>query len=107
MYSEKIIPPTAPAVPPMPITEPTALRGNMSDGSVYRFADQAWCAAVARLMIATASHRLSTYCAKKIGVTATALISMVVLRAALIVQPRSIRREDSQPPRIEPRSDTT
>src|SRR3954468_22166284 len=105
MYSEKIIPPTAPAVPPMPITEPTALRGKTSEGRVYRLADQAWWAAAARPMMNTADQRPSTYWAKKIGVTASAQISIVVLRARLIVQPRWIKAEDSQPPAIEPTSE--
>ena len=43
------IPPTAPAKPPRPTTEPTAWRGNMSDVSVKRFADQPWWAEAARL----------------------------------------------------------
>jgi aryl-alcohol dehydrogenase-like predicted oxidoreductase len=47
------IPPMAPAIPPMPTTEPTANRGNMSLASVKMFADQAWCAAQAMAMAAT------------------------------------------------------
>ncbi len=34
------MPPTAPAKPPIPTTVATAWRGNMSEGSVNRFADQ-------------------------------------------------------------------
>ena len=41
------MPPTAPAMPPKPTTEPTARRGNMSDENVKMFADQPWCAAAA------------------------------------------------------------
>ena len=44
------IPPMAPAMPPRPTTEPTTFFGNMSEASVKMLADQAWCAAVARLM---------------------------------------------------------
>ena len=33
-------------MPPKPTTEPTARRGNMSDTSVNRLHDHAWCAAV-------------------------------------------------------------
>jgi len=41
LYFDMSMPPTAPAVPPMPTTEPTAARGNMSEGSVIRLADHA------------------------------------------------------------------
>ncbi len=51
-----ITPPAAPAMPPMPMTEPTALRGNISDDVVKRLADQPWCAAVARLSRPMATH---------------------------------------------------
>ena len=37
----------------MPTTLPTATRGNMSDVVVNRLADQPWCAAIARLRMAT------------------------------------------------------
>jgi len=42
--------------------------------------------------------------AKTIGVTAIAQISIVTLRAALIVQPRFRKNEDSQPPPMLPMS---
>jgi hypothetical protein len=50
------MPPTAPAKPPSPTTEPTAWRGNVSDASVKRFADHPWCAAAAMLTNATEPH---------------------------------------------------
>ena len=50
------MPPAAPAMPPMPVTEPTALRGNISEAVVKRLADQPWCAAAARLSSAMATH---------------------------------------------------
>ena len=54
----KIIPPIEPAMPPMPTTELTAAFGNISDVVVKIFALQAWCAAAARLIKATACHIL-------------------------------------------------
>ena len=48
------MPPTAPAIPPKPTTDPTARRGNMSEVSVKRLADQPWCAAAA---METSAHR--------------------------------------------------
>ena len=38
------MPPTAPAMPPMPTTDATARFGNMSDENVKILADHAWCA---------------------------------------------------------------
>src|SRR5216117_2528369 len=92
------MPPTAPAMPPRPTTDPTACRGNMSDDSVNRFADQPWCAAVARLISATADHIPCARAAKTIGTTASAQPSIAVLRDALTLQPRRISVDDSQPP---------
>src|SRR6267378_2895679 len=44
--------PTDPAIPPIPTTAPTALRGNISDDVVNRLADHPWCAPAARLISA-------------------------------------------------------
>ena len=77
------MPPTAPAIPPMPTTEPTAYRGNMSEAMVKMFADQPWCAAAARVTKATASHIEVAREAKTMGTTQSAQINMAVLRAAL------------------------
>src|SRR5262245_60819996 len=92
------IPPTAPAIPPKPTTDPTACLGNMSDASVNAFADQPWCAAVARLMIATAPQTPWTCVVKTIGTTPIAQTSIAVLRAALTVHPRLMSVDDSHPP---------
>src|SRR5262249_37795751 len=97
-------PPTAPAIPPNPTTDPTAPAGNMSETSVNILADQPWCAAAASPMSKTATHRLVTFDAATIGTTSTAQISIAVFRARLIVQPRRIREEDSQPPPTLPTS---
>ena len=85
------IPPTAPPKPPIPTTEPTARRGNMSDARVKMLADQPWWAAAARPMSPTAAHSEVTWVANTIGITHRAQTSMVVLRAALIDQPHLIR----------------
>src|SRR3954463_6171777 len=92
----------APAVPPIPTTLPTAARGNISDAVVNRFADQPWCAAVARLTNPTTTHMLVMEGARTTGTTARAHTSMAVLRAALMVQPRSISVDESHPPPMLP-----
>ena len=38
----------APAVPPIPTSEPTARRGKTSEGSVNRLQENPWCAAVGK-----------------------------------------------------------
>src|SRR2546421_10661719 len=96
------MPPRAPAMPPMPTTELTALRGTVSEASVNRLAEKPWCAAAARPINRTADHRLVTLEAKMIGTTATAHINIAVLRPALTVQPCRINREETQPPPILP-----
>ena len=60
------MPPIAPAIPPRPTTEPTACRGNVSETSVNRFADQPWCAAAAMLIMPTAGYVASNF--SKFGV---------------------------------------
>src|SRR3546814_9569277 len=100
------MPPTAPTVPPMPTTVPTAPRGKMSDGNVLRLAENAWCAAVASPITSTAIQTLSIDCAKKIGSTQNAQTSIVSLRAALALQPAFISRDDDQPPATLPTSDS-
>src|SRR6266446_9833106 len=95
-------PVNAPAIPPIPTTEPTARRGNMSEASVKIFADHPWCAAAASPTSPTATHRLLTPETKTIGVTSRAQINIAVLRARLIVHPRLIRLEESQPPPMLP-----
>ncbi|MNG41933.1 hypothetical protein D3C84_1314640 [compost metagenome] len=59
MINGKIMPPTEPAVLPMPMTEATWERGKLSATVVKMFADQPWWAAAARLSSATMVHRLS------------------------------------------------
>src|SRR3954469_13109682 len=101
------MPPIAPAIPPRPTTDPTACRGNMSDASVKQFADHPWCAAVARLISATADHMLCTRAAATIGTTASAQVNIAVLRDALTLHPRLINVDDSQPPPTLPTSAMT
>src|SRR5678815_4248123 len=101
---EMNMPPTAPAIPPNPVTEPTAVRGNMSPTSVNRLADQPWCAEAASETRSTDVHRLDDFDAKMIGTTAAAQRNIVVLRAALMLQPPLMRAEESQPPPMLPMS---
>src|SRR5262249_55987927 len=96
--------PTAPAVPPMPTTDPTARRGNMSDVSVNRLAEKPWCAAAARPIRPTATHMSDTTGANDTGTTHTAQTSRAVLRAALADQPRFSSHDENQPPATEPTS---
>src|SRR6266545_6280958 len=97
------IPPIAPPSPPKPTTEPIAPRGNISDASVNRFADQPWCAAAARLTRATAAQRFPPeYITSITGVTAAAQISMEVFRARFKRQPRFRNTDEIQPPPIDP-----
>src|SRR5215213_6585199 len=98
------MPPTAPAVPPKPTTEPIACFGNMSDTSVYTFADHPWCAAAASPIKPTATHRCVVPAAKTMGVTASAHTSIAVLRAAFTVHPRLMSVDDNHPPPTLPTS---
>ena len=100
------MPPTAPAMPPMPTTEPTARRGNMSEAVVKMLADQPWWADVASPTRATATHRLEAREANTIGTTHSAQMSIAVLRPAFTLQPRLMSDEDSQPPPMLPTSAT-
>src|SRR5262245_36660332 len=101
------MPPIPPARPPMPTTEPTACFGNMSEAVVKMLADQPWWAAAARLTRPTATHTDFACEAKTIGTTPSAQASIVVLRAALTLQPRSRRAPDNQPPATLPSYETT
>src|SRR5512138_2904557 len=94
--------PAAPAMPPRPTIEPTALLGNMSEARVKMLADQPWCAAAARPMTRTAVQRSAVRDTVTIGTTHTAQRGMAALRARLTVQPRLISPEDSQPPPMLP-----
>src|SRR5262245_35412858 len=98
------MPPTAPVMPPNPTTEPMAYRGNVSDVSVNRLADQPWCAAAARPTSDTASQRWPALDGKTMGATASADTSIAVLRARLTVHPRAMSDDDSQPPPMLPTS---
>src|SRR6195256_5539122 len=92
------MPPTAPAIPPMPTTEPTARRGNRSDVIVKTLADQPGCAEAANPMSATATQMFEVCETNTIGTTQSAQTNIAVLRAALIVHPRLISIDESQPP---------
>src|SRR5262245_22530295 len=96
------MPPTAPAMPPMPTMEATARFGNMSDENVKMFADQAWCAEAATPMRMTASHMLLTIGASMMGSTHKAGTSIAVFRAAFSDQPREMSLAGSHPPAMLP-----
>ena len=78
-----------PAIVPMPVTEPTALLGNMSETVVNKLADQAWCAAAPMQMAATASTAalfpkwltLPKYCVVSTASGNSAMRNMAVMRA--------------------------
>src|SRR2546423_1116853 len=101
------MPPTAPAKPPSPTTDPIACGGNMSDASGNGLAAHPWCAAVAGLTGAPAPHMLWTRVANTMGTTASAQVSMAVLRAEFTLHPRRISVDDSHPPPTLPTSART
>src|SRR3954466_2033274 len=88
--SGKINPPADPASPPNPVTDATAVFGNMSDTVVNKFADQAWCAAPATPSSTTAVQG-PTLVTKKIGSTQQAKMNIPVLRARVTLHPRPLR----------------
>src|ERR1039458_4587750 len=98
------MPPTEPAIPPMPVTEATTFLGNMSETVVKILADHAWCAAQAMPMVSTAYHVLMapTREASSTVNGNKAMMNIAVLRALLASMPPLIRRFGSQPPAIEP-----
>src|SRR5262245_34274876 len=98
------IPPTAPAAPPRPTTDPTAWRGHVSDVTVKRLHDQPGWAAAARPTSATATHTFEAPDASTIGTTDRAQTSIAVFRPALTDQPRRISVDESQPPPMLPTS---
>jgi len=97
-------PPMPPANAPIPTTEPTAARGNMSLASVYTLADQAWCAAAATLT----TNRPSTCSASGASTVGTIRERHGEHRGLTrpIDRPagRLIRKLESHPPPIEPQS---
>ena len=98
------IPPTAPAMPPMPVTEATAFLGNMSETVVKMLADQAWCAEQAIAMVPTASQVL-IWPSREASSTQSghrAKMNIESLRARLASMPPAMKRFGSQPPKMEP-----
>ncbi len=87
---------------PNPTTVATAARGNMSEASVYMFADHPWCAPAARATRTAASQRLDVRDASITGITASAHTSSAVLRLRFKLQPRRSRKDDSHPPLMLP-----
>src|SRR4029079_15474098 len=92
--------PIAPARPPSPVIEETARLGNMSEVVVKMLAEKPWWAAAALPMRVAAIQRppamsLGTSGAKMTGRTKRAQVSMAVLRAALGLQPRLMKVEES------------
>src|SRR5438270_9301626 len=98
------MPPTAPPNPPIPTTEATARRGNISEAVVKMLHDQPWWAAVASPMSATAGQSPLTRETNITGTTHRAQINIAVLRARFTVQPRLIKVEESHPPATLPTS---
>src|SRR5687768_6379596 len=93
-----------PIVPPRPATEATARFGKVSLTSVNRFEDHPWWAASATPITSTADHMPGMNETNALGTMHRPQISSVVFRAALIVQPRLIRCDDSHPPAMLPTS---
>jgi hypothetical protein len=76
----------------------------MSDVNVKRLADHPWCAAAATPMSVTATQRSFAPDAKTMGSTASAHASIAVFRPALMLHPRLMSADDSQPPPMLPTS---
>src|SRR5665213_10861 len=98
------MPPNAPAIPPIPVTEATVFFGNISDTVVKMLADHAWCAEVAIPIMITASHIFMEprYWAKTTGITRKAYISIDTFRARKTTHPFLIKYIGSQPPQMLP-----
>src|SRR5208337_1980836 len=92
------MPPTAPPVPPRPVTEPTSRLGNISEARVKIFADHPWCAAREREMRASAHRILGAKAATMPDGMQNAHRAIAVLRARLGGQPRLIKNPESHPP---------
>src|SRR5690348_9260944 len=101
------IPPTAPNMPPSPVTEPTTRFGNISPVRLKRFADHAWWAEAARVIRMAAVHLPCANAANATGKTQAAQRSIVTFLALFVDQPRFIRIPASQPPAILPTEETT
>src|SRR5258705_12828969 len=102
------MPPTAPAMPPIPVTEATAFLGNMSETVVKMLADHAWCAAHAMAIVATASHVLMAPRreAKSTVSGNNAKMNIASLRALLASMPPLMNFLGNQPPKTEPTVET-
>src|ERR1700733_4252547 len=98
------IPPIAPAMPPIPTTDATAVPGNISEDKVNRLQEKPWWAAAASPINRTAPHIEAILGAKTIGTTQTAQVNIANLRLAFTVLPRPMRDDDSHPPATLPAS---
>src|SRR5580658_4790382 len=98
------IPPTAPAMPPIPTTDATTPPGNISDDKVNRLQEKPWCAAAATPITRTAPHSDATLGTKIIGSTQTAHINIASFRLAFTLLPPLIKNDESQPPATLPAS---
>ena len=67
----------------MPITEPTALLGNMSDASVNTVVEKAWCSAMPQAMTSTATQACEVKAAKITTGMQAAMTAPVVFLARL------------------------
>src|SRR6478609_3040605 len=92
------IPPTAPAIPPMPTTELTASFGNISDAVVNILVAHAWCTATAMLINTTAIHALVANCARIIDISIKAKMNHTLFLAFNTGQPFFISHDDKYPP---------
>src|ERR1700676_3460236 len=101
------MPPTAPAMPPIPTTDATAREGNMSEGKVKRFAENPWCPAAASPMSNVAGHSPETRYTTATGNKHKEQTNIAHFRAAFTEKCRRMSAEESHPPPILPRSEMT
>src|ERR1700742_1660968 len=98
-------PPTEPAMLPMPVTEPTAVRGNISDTVVKRLADHPCCAPAATPSKPRAAHSDCRCPIVKTGTTRHAQKHMAARRAPAAENPSLRKGAGSQPPPMLPTAD--
>ncbi len=98
------MPPTDPAMPPMPVMEATIRLGKLSETVANRLAIQAQCAAQAMLMMRMANHMFANpaVCVNKTANGSSAYSNIDRERALRVSIPRLIRNFGSHPPRILP-----
>ena len=96
------MPPTAPLIPAIPTTEPTASEGNISEAMVNTLVAHAWCTATAKLISPTTIHAYFANCTRIIDSSSNANMIRTVFLAFNTGQPFLINNDDKYPPAMLP-----